>query len=414
MKMLIYSVNFAPEPTGIGKYSGEMAEWLAARGHEVRAVVAPPYYPNWEVVPKYRWPPYRTERWNNVKVWRAPLWVPKSPGGRARVLHLLSFAVTSFPVMLAQVLWRPDLVITIAPAFVCTPAALLTARLCGARAWLHMQDFEADIAFRMNLLRGEWLKRVIFRMERWILRRFDSVSSISGRMVQLLLEKGVAPERVRFFPNWVDLEHIRPTAAFESYRAQLGIGRNAFVVLFSGSLGGKQGLMIIPATAARLKSRTDIMFVICGEGVMKPELESACTELSNTRFIPLQPFERLGDLLCMADIHLLPQSPGAEDLVLPSKLSGMLASGRPVVATCQVGTELDAIVSTCGIIVAPEDSAGLADAICRLADDRPLRIHLGQAARAYAETYFERAAVLKRIFAPTECAELGIPDDVAA
>jgi colanic acid biosynthesis glycosyl transferase WcaI len=414
MKVLVYSVNFAPELTGIGKYSGEMAAWLAARGHQVRAVVAPPYYPSWEVARGYRWPPYRREQWKNVQVWRAPLWVPRAPGGRTRVLHLLSFAIASFPVMLAQVLWHPDVVITIAPAFLCTPTALLTARLCGARAWLHMQDFEADIAFRMNLLRGEWLKRVIFRMERLILRRFDSVSSISGRMVQLLLEKGVAPERVRFFPNWVDLEHIRPTAAFDSYRAQLGIGLNAFVVLFSGSLGGKQGLTIIPATAARLKSRTDIVFVICGEGVMKPELESACTELANTRFIPLQPFNRLGDLLCMADIHLLPQSPGAEDLVLPSKLSGMLASGRPVIATCQVGTELDAIVSTCGLVVAPEDSVELAEAVCRLADDEPLRTRLGQAARAYAETHFEQEAVLKRIFAPPVRAELAIPDDVAA
>jgi colanic acid biosynthesis glycosyl transferase WcaI len=414
MKMLIYSVNFAPEPTGIGKYSGEMAAWLAARGHEVRAVAAPPYYPNWQVAPKYRWPPYRTEQWNNVQVWRAPLWVPKAQGGRARVLHLLSFAFTSFPVMLAQVLWRPDLVIAIAPAFVCTPAALLTARLCGARAWLHVQDFEADIAFRMNLLKGEWLKRVILRMERWVLRRFDSVSSISSRMVQLLLEKGVPPERVRFFPNWVDVGHIKPTTTFESYRAQLGIQPNAFVVLFSGTLGGKQGLMVIPAIATRLALRRDILFVVCGDGVMKPELESACRDLPNTRFIPLQPFERLGDLLCMADIHLLPQSRGAEDLVLPSKLSGMLASGRPVVATCQVGTELDSIVSTCGIVVAPEDSAGLAEAICRLADDWVLRIHLGQAARAYAETHFERDAVLERIFGPTEGAQVGIADDIAA
>jgi colanic acid biosynthesis glycosyl transferase WcaI len=185
-------------------------------------------------------------------------------------------------------------------------------------------------------------------------------------------------------------------------------------VLFSGTLGGKQGLMVIPATATRLALRRDILFVVCGDGVMKPELESACRDLPNTRFIPLQPFERLGDLLCMADIHLLPQSRGAEDLVLPSKLSGMLASGRPVVATCQVGTELDAIVSTCGIVVAPEDSAGLAEAICRLADDWVLRIHLGQAARAYAETHFERDAVLERIFGPTEGAQISIADDIAA
>ena len=81
MKILIYSANFAPEPTGIGKYSGEMAAWLSARGHEVRAVAAPPYYPQWRVSHDYRWPPYRREHWNSVDVWRAPLWVPASPRG---------------------------------------------------------------------------------------------------------------------------------------------------------------------------------------------------------------------------------------------------------------------------------------------------------------------------------------------
>jgi len=104
MKILVCSTNFAPEPTGIGKYSGEMAAWLAARGHEVRAVAAPPYYPTWRVAGNYRWPPYRREQWSGVEVWRAPLWVPKSPHGLTRVLHLLSFAVMSFPVMLRQVL----------------------------------------------------------------------------------------------------------------------------------------------------------------------------------------------------------------------------------------------------------------------------------------------------------------------
>jgi colanic acid biosynthesis glycosyl transferase WcaI len=414
MKILIYSVNFAPEPTGIGKYSGEMAAWLAARGHEVRAVVAPPYYPQWQVDPNYRWPPFRREEWSGVDVWRAPLWVPKFPSGRARVLHLLTFAFTSFPIMLFQVFWRPDVVITVAPAFVCTPAALVVARLSGAQAWLHMQDFEADIAFRMKLLKGALLQRVILRMESWILRRFDNVSSISGRMVHRLLEKGVPEERARFFPNWVDIGHVKPTAPSGTYRSQLGIPTDAVVVLFSGTLGTKQGLMVVPATAARLAARKDIVFVVCGDGVMKPKLESACADLPNTRLLPLQPFERLGDLLCMADIHLLPQSRGAEDLVLPSKLSGMLASGRPVIATCHADTELDAVVSTCGIVVEPEEVEALADAICRLADDPTLRAHLGRCARAYAEAHLERETVLERVFGPLEGGEVSVADDVVA
>jgi colanic acid biosynthesis glycosyl transferase WcaI len=415
MRVVIYSANFSPEPTGIGKYSGEMAAWYAARGHEVRAVAAPPYYPNWKIDANYRWPLFRREQRDGVDVWRAPLWVPKSPTGVSRILHLVSFAISSFPVMLWQIFWRPDLVITVAPAFVCAPAGLLVARLSGAQAWLHMQDFEVDIAFRMGLLKGALLQRIFLRMESWMLRRFDNVSSISSRMVRRLLEKGVSEGRVSFFPNWVDTSRFRPSAnSGADYRKQLNIDSAATVVLFSGTLAGKQGLMVIPATAARLADRNDIVFVICGEGVMKTALESACANLPNTRFLPLQPFERLGDLLCTADIHLLSQSMEAEDLVLPSKLSGMLASGRPVIATCQPETEIDSVVSGCGIVVAPEDSEALAAAVCRLADDPRLRARLGNSARAYAEANFEREAVLQRYFRGIENDDDVVPDDVVA
>jgi colanic acid biosynthesis glycosyl transferase WcaI len=414
MKILICSINFAPEPTGIGKYSGDMAAWLAAHGHAVKAVAAPPYYPMWRVAGNYRWPPYRREQWNGVDVWRAPLWVPKSPHGLTRVLHLLSFAVMSFPVMLRQVFWVPDLVITVAPALVCAPTALLTARLCGAEAWLHIQDFEVDVAFRMGLLKGNLLQRVILRLECWLLRRFDVVSSISGRMVERLRQKGVAQERIRYFPNWVDLSHIVPTPASGTYGARFGIPADAVVVLFSGTLGGKQGLTVIPAVARLLAARKDIVFVVCGDGVMKPWLESASAGLANVRLIPLQPFEQLGDLLCMADVHLLPQGLGAADLVLPSKLSGMTASGRPVIATCQTGTELHAVVSQCGIVVPPQDSAALAEAICRLADDAAMRLDLGRRARAYAEAHFEQDAILGRMFGPIEGDDASIPSDIVA
>ncbi len=396
--MLIYSANFAPEPTGIGKYSGEMACWLAQHGHEVRVVCAPPYYPAWQIDRKYRRPLYRREQWCGVDVWRAPLWVPKSPSGSARLLHLLSFAITSFPVMMRQAAWRPELVLTVAPSFMCAPAGLLTAWLCRAKSWLHLQDFEVDFAFNMGLLKGKLLRQFVLRIESWLLRRFDTVSTISGRMVQRLLAKGVLADNARYFPNWVDLARIKPVKN-GSFRAKLGIPQELIVVLFSGTLGGKQGLMVIPEAAGFLASRCDIMFVVCGDGVMKPQIESAAAGLKNVRFMPLQPAELVSELLGMADIHLLPQSPDAADLALPSKLSGMLASGRPVIATCRQGTEISEIVAKCGMVVAPENGAELARAIAKLADDPESRALLGGRARRFAEDNLERDAVLNTAFA---------------
>ena len=397
MKILIYSANFSPEPTGIGKYSGEMAAWLAAQGHKVRVVAAPPYYPAWQLGEGYAWPPYRCELWQGVDVWRAPLWVPHQPSGMARVLHLLTFAASSLPVMLWQALWRPNVVITVAPAFVCAPVGWLVARLSGAKAWLHIQDFEVDVAFQMGLLKGKLLQSLVLSAERWLLCRFDYVSSISGRMLDRLQHKGVKDERIRFFPNWVDIAHIYPLLKLSEYREELGIEPSAKVVLFSGTMGGKQGLMVIPDAASKLAHRKDVIFVVCGDGVMKPQLEAASIKLNNIRFLPLQPFERLGQLLGLADIHLLPQSPEAADLVLPSKLTGMLASGRPVIATCQEGTEIAAVVSQCGLVVPPENGTALAAAIEQLVDDDAARFQLGLQARRYAEENLARDAVLGRL-----------------
>lgn len=397
MKILIYSTNFAPEPTGIGKYSGEMAAWLAEQGHEVRVVAAPPYYPVWQLADGYAWPLYRRECWHGVGVWRAPIWVPRSPSGLKRVLHLLSFALSSLPVMLWQILWRPDVVMTVVPALVCAPAGWLVAKLSGAKAWLHIQDFEVDVAFQMGLLKGKRLQNFVLAAESWLLRRFDCVSSISSRMLDKLRQKGVVEARLSFFPNWVDIAHIFPLTSPSDYRAQLGINLNTKVVFFSGTLGGKQGLMVLPEAAWILSSRADILFLICGDGVMKPQLEAASAGLNNVRFLPLQPFERLGQLLGLADIHLLPQSPEAADLVLPSKLSGMLASGKPVIATCSEGAEIARVVSQCGLVVAPEDGAALAAAIEKLVDNNAMRQRFGTQARHYAKENFDKNAVLARL-----------------
>lgn len=406
MKFLIYSVNYSPEPTGIGKYSGEMATWLADRGHEVRVVCAPPYYPNWEVPREYAGLRYRTEWLAGVKVHRAPLWVPSHPGGIARVVHLLSFALTSFPLMVKQLFWRPDVVLTVAPALVCAPAGLLVAMASRALSWIHIQDFEVDVAFQMGLLKGRAAKAAVQSLERWLMSSFDVASSISEKMIQKMKLKGVNESNTCFFPNWVDITNINPeTAIRQTYRSQLGIKDDQVVALFSGTLGNKQGLMVLPAVARLLKNRTDIVFVVCGDGVMHQSIKEASADLPNFKMIPLQPVERLNDLLGAADIHLLPQSPEAEDLVLPSKLSGMLASGKPVVATCRADTEIASLVRRCGAVVPPEDSEQLSQAIIALADAPDRRNQLGMESRRVAIqrfamtnilTDFENACLAKR------------------
>ncbi|MDZ4255627.1 MAG: glycosyltransferase WbuB [Sulfuritalea sp.] len=418
MRILIHGINYSPELTGIGKYTGEMAEWLAAQGHQVRVVTAPPYYPQWRVAEGFAnwWRKEQRQRQTqtqtlphpnppplgegiNIKgslvVYRCPLWVPAKPSGLKRVLHLASFALSSFPIMLRQVFWRPDMVWVVEPPLFCAPQAWLVARLSGGKAWLHIQDFEVDAAFDLGLLKGAWLQRMVVAGERWLMRQFDRVSTISQRMVVRAVAKGVAPGRVVLFPNWVDLEGLRvDESGTKVLRAELGIPADAVVALYSGNMGNKQGLEILAEAAKLLEENACLQFVFCGNGAGREELVERGMGLSNVRFLDLQPMEKLGALLGMADIHLLPQRADAADLVMPSKLTGMLASGRPVVATAHAGTELADVVNGRGLVTPPGDAVAFAEAIAALAEDPARRLELGFAGRRYAETYLDKHAVL--------------------
>jgi len=414
LKILLHGINFAPELTGIGKYTGEMATWLAAHGHEVRVVTAPPYYPNWTVSLGYCGKSWKCERWQGVNVWRCPLWVPTRPGGAKRLLHLASFALGSLPVMLRQIIWRPDVVWVVEPALFCVPAALVVARLSGAKAWLHVQDFEVDAAFDLGLLRGKFLRSVVAGAERWLMQRFDVVSTISQRMHQRLLDKGVAPAQAVLSPNWVDVQAITPggqglslqaempnlatevTELDNSFRVKLGIAPDAVVALYSGNMGGKQGLELLADVAKLCLAQAVIVFVFCGNGAGRADLMQRCSGLPNVHFLELQPIEQLNELLAMADVHLLPQRADAADLVMPSKLTGMLASGRPVLATAHPGTELALVVQDCGVVVPPEDPPAMAQAVQALAADSTLRTQLGAAGRVYALEHLDREAVLRK------------------
>lgn len=396
MRILVYGLNFSPELTGVGKYTGEMVQALVGAGHDVRVVTAPPYYPEWSVPSPYTSRSYYSGPHLGSMVYRCPLWVPSNPGGVNRLLHLVSFALSSMPVVLKQFFWKPDVVWTVEPSVLSAPIAAIVAKASGAVSWIHIQDFEVDAAFELGLLRGALLRRAVLAAERALLQRFDRVSTISNRMLERAAKKGIPQSRLRLFPNWVDTAAIHPLEGASAYRKELGIPLESVVALYSGNMGGKQGLEVLSESARRLTDRTDISFVFCGGGSGRAALERQCAGLHNVRFLPLQPMERLNELLGLADVHLLPQRADAADLVMPSKLTGMLASGRPILATADESTELAATVAGRGVIVPPGDVDRFSAALLELASDSIRRVELGRSARRYAEAALGREAVLGR------------------
>ncbi|MCJ7623867.1 MAG: glycosyltransferase WbuB, partial [Anaerolineaceae bacterium] len=396
-KILIIGLNFYPEPTSTGKYTGELATYLCQQGYPVHVITAPPYYPHWRVAEGYRAGCYTKEKWEKIEIFRCPLWVPRRPTGLTRLLHLASFALSSLPMLTTQLHWKPDLILCVAPTLMTAPGTLLLARLCKAKSWLHLQDFELDAALGLGLLPvGRSLVRLAEWLERLLLNQFDRISTISKRMKVRLLEKGLPECKCTLLPNWVDTDQIYPLKGANPLRAALKLPKSALVALYAGNLGRKQGLETVIETARLLQNQTNLIFILCGDGAAREELEHTAEGLNNLRFLPVQPVEKLNQLLNLADIHLLPQKTDAADLVMPSKLSGMLASGRAVIATSLADTEIGEVISQTGVLVPPEDAAALAGAILKLIKSPVVRTRLGKKARTYALAQWSATKILKK------------------
>ena len=363
-RVILYGMNFAPEIAGVGKYTGEIAEYLTGQDAEVTVVTTPPHYPGWAVRNGYK-NEYSTEDYKGARVHRVPLFLKENMSGIWRLIAPLSFAATSAPVVIWQILkQRPKIVICVEPTLFASPLAILAAKAVGARTVLHVQDLEVDAAFAVGHLKSvSFLKKAGYLFEKLTLKGFDRIITISQRMAEKLTEKTGNPAQVAIVRNWVDLEHIYPLGRSSAYRQELGYADDDFIVLYSGNIGAKQGLDTLLDAAAKLSSNRKIKFVVAGEGPAKKALCEKYGHLDNVNFLPFQPYEKFNEFMNLANLHALPQERGAADLVLPSKLGGMLASGAPVVVTADQGTELAEFLGDSALITPPGDADALASAV---------------------------------------------------
>jgi colanic acid biosynthesis glycosyl transferase WcaI len=396
VRVAIVGINYAPEPTGIPVYTTGMAEYLAGQGHEVTVYTGFPYYPHWAKSPEDRRRLFRRETFNGVNVRRHYVYVPRRPSALKRMIHELSFVASSMLGYLAGP--RADLTIIVSPPlFIGIPVALI-ARLKRSVTVFHVQDMQPDAAVDLGMLKPGPLTSFFFVLERLTYRLMHRVSTISNGMMAKIAAKGVSPDKMLLFRNWANDDMVSPRDSNTDYRRKWGL-EGKFVALYSGNMGVKQGLNSLIDAASSLRSQTDVELVIVGDGGEKPALIQRATDLglSNIQFRPLQPMEKLGELLATSDVVLVPQKEGVKDIVLPSKICNLLASGRPVIAAAAPETELGKIVSEsgCGVLVAPQNGKQIADMIGQLRGAHALRERMGRDGRRYMEARLSGPMILR-------------------
>jgi len=405
-RILLLSGNYYPEPTGIGKYNGEMMDWLSTQNYQCGVVTTYPHYPQWKIQSSYSgnsfW--YRTEKKRflsspPIEIYRCPHYIPSKPTGARRILSDFTYFVSAF-FQVMRLLFRKkyEYVFVVAPPLPVGLLGLLYCKLKKATLIYHIQDLQIDAAINLGLIKSRWLIRLIYSMERQILTKADFVSSISDGMIAEIKNK--FDREVILFPNWVDTKVFFPISDKASIAAKFGFNADDKIILYSGAIGEKQGLINMLHSAKALNKSSHIKFVICGSGPYKDALiESAKSMgISNVLFLPLQGTTSFNELLNFASIHLVLQKRSDNELFMPSKLATILSVGGLAVVTAAENTNLFRLITDndMGFAIEPENDLLLTRTIenATISDNENIKKN----ALHYATNFLEKDNVLPDYF----------------
>jgi colanic acid biosynthesis glycosyl transferase WcaI len=375
MKILVWGINYFPELTGIAVYNTGLCEYLAKCGHDVTALTGFAYYPRWKKQASDRFRLYRrdfissTEQSPKVQVIRSYLFVPERPNVFLRIIHEFSFVFSSLLILL----FRPkyDLYVIVSPPLLLGFAASIVKLIKGAKFVFHVQDMQPDAAVGLGMVRSGVFIKLLYWLESFSYSQAAFVSGISNEMCRNFLDKGVAQEKIVFFPNWVDRYVLNSSV---DIRAKYALKARTKIVSYSGNFGVKQGLETVIDAAGQLRDCVELVFVMAGEGARFSAIKRQIEELNlgNVILTGVLSNEEHSALLKESDICLVPQVRGSASSFLPSKLLKILAFGRPVLACAEADSPLGRAVVEGGFgrLIEPGDSKVLADTIANMLSDR--------------------------------------------
>lgn len=380
---------YAPDHSATAQILTDLAVDLAAQGRDVTVIASRALYgQDHGLLP-------RSETIAGVKIHRVT--TPANRRGMAGRIAAYLFYLLFAPIAAARIAQRGSvLVVKTDPPLLSVPLALV-ARLRGAILIPWLQDLypEVAVAYGIGIAKGP-VGRVLTGLRNLSLRQATRIVVIGDLMAARIADVGIARDRIVVIPNWSNDADIVPLAEYSpELRAAWTIPADSFVLAYSGNLGRAHEYDTLLGAATALRTRADIVFLFVGGGHVSDQLAArvAALGLTNFRFVPYQPREKLSESLATGNAHWISLRPAFEGLIVPSKVFGVCAAGRAVVAVCAPDGELPRLIvpAGAGVAVAPGDDAALAAAIVAMADDRARTAAMGHAARSLLDSGYTRA-----------------------
>jgi glycosyltransferase involved in cell wall biosynthesis len=385
-RVLFFNRSYWPDAEATGQLLTELCEDLAGQFDVTVVAGQPNHNPSRATCRSWG----RDSR-RGVSIRRVPhlRFAKRSLVGRAvnMLTYLAGAAVSAFFAP------RPDVVVVETDPFLLPILGRVLAWRHRARLVVYLQDIYPDVAVALGKVRDGAFTRILRRWLFAIYRRANRVVVLGEDMRELLTRSEIPEERITVLPNWSDTTRVYPVRENNAFRQRQNLG-GQFVVMYSGNMGLCQSLDDVLDAAARLRARSEILFLMVGDGASRPRLEYFVRrhELTNVRFLPYQPQSDLASSLSAADLHLVPLDARVTGCLVPSKLYGILAAGVPALVIADRRCETSRVVERTGTgrVVAPGDSELLAEAIDWCASHRDELAIMGARARRLAETEYDR------------------------
>ena len=399
MRILVINQYFHPDLASTGQLLTELCEDLS-REHDVHVVCGRPSYD----IPAYGETDATLSAFQSDRITVRRTWSTSFPRQNmaGRLANYATYMISSTWGALTAP--KPDVILTMTDPPIVAAVALLTSRVRRVPFVYVCQDIFPDIAVVLGKMKDGLLRKALAQLNRSLRHRATAVVAIGRDMRDQLIALGTPADKIAVIPNWADGSRITPGLG-QDFRRRHG-WEDRFVVMHSGNVGLSQSLDTLIAAADILRDEQDIVFAIVGAGASKAALQRAAAErgLSNVEFLPYQAKGSLSGSLGAADVHIVGLKEGLTGLIVPSKVYGIMAAGKPFIAATQDTAEPALIIeeSGCGITAHPDDPTDLARAIneARASDLRTM----GSAGRKAFEERFDRpraaqayAALLERV-----------------
>lgn len=312
-----------------------------------------------------------------------------------RVINYLSYFL--FSIFASLKLRNPDLVVTLTDPPIISLAGLLVSRRLNIPLVISVKDIFPEASRGLKVSRNRIINLMLDRINRYCLKRADHVVTL-GELMQkkIVKEKGINPDKVSIISDWADCSKIVPVSKINPFSCAHNLA-GYFVVMYSGNMGVSSGLETLMECLKSLKDYKDIVFVLIGEGVMKDSLIKAAKDsgLENIKFLPYQPKSSMLYSFSSADIFVVLLKKGLAGYSMPSKIYGILASGRPYIASIEEESELGGITRNfeCGVLSRPQDPLDLKEKILYFYNNRGLLQKMGENARRAALNFDRKIGV---------------------